>query len=571
LSLAGCDGPDEQPRHEGARSVETIADEYLAAMLERFPETGTFFGIAGARHDGLTDNSLEALLAWQARQDAWLVELNAISEPGPIGSRDWVTAGVLRESLAGSIQSRVCRMELWSASTTTAWYTGLPQLFDIQPLESPELRAQALVRLGKLADHIDTETANLRKGLALGYSAPRVTVVDVPGEVRELLKRDNPFLGMAARADTPAFSAQVERIYDEQVAPAIERFASFIESDYLELARETLAVTANPGGEACYAALVRSYTTISPGADEIHELGLAQIRSIRRELQAIVDEHFGGGDTGEFLRRTNTAPEFTFNSADEILDYANEALLRARAAMPRALWRVPKGDVEIRRYPSYKASAVGEYQASSEDGSRPGIFFMPVTQPETRSVATVQAFLHHETWPGHHLQGALALENSGNVHPLLRYVGNSGFSEGWALYAERLAGELGLYTGPIDLVGLLSEQGTRASRLVVDTGLHTRGWTRQQAIDYMLRNSAWAEIDIQNDVDRYISYPGQAVSYMLGMLEILRLRTLAEETLGDAYDIRDFHARVLENGELTLPMLEEAIVTWLGQSGSEAR
>lgn len=567
VTLAGCgEPPDIAP---ASRTIDEIADEYLAAMFERYPENVTWYGIAGARHDELTDNSLEALAAWGTRQDAWLAELDALGAPEQVGGRDWVTFGILRESLAGSVQSRVCRSELWNASTTTAWYGELPLLFDVQPLETADLRSQALIRLGKVAAYVDNETARLRKGLDLGYSAPRVTVIDVPGEVRELLADTNPFTGMADRAGDPAFAAEAVRIFEEQIAPAIERFAVFIEAEYLVRARETLPVSANPGGEACYPALVRRYTTIGRSADEIHATGLEQIAKIRAEMQLIIDEHFGGGDVGAFLRRTNTDPEFTFKSAEEILDYANEALSRARAAMPKVFWHLPKAEVEIRVYPAYMASSVGEYQPSSEDGSRPGIFFMPVTQPETRSIATVQGFLHHETWPGHHLQGALALEQRGAVHPLIRYLWNSGFGEGWAMYAERLADELGLYTTPLGKIGMLSEQGARAARLVVDTGLHAKGWSRQQAVDYMLDNSAWPEIDIQNDVDRYISYPGQAVSYMLGMLEIFRLRDLVEETLGDAYDIRDFHARILENGEKTLPMLDEAVNAWLRKAAAD--
>lgn len=566
IALAGCGKPPAEA--PVTRTVDEIADEYLAAMLERYPENVTWYGIAGARHDELTDYSLKAMAAWESRQDAWLAELDAIGAPKPVGGRDWVTFGILRESLAGSVQSRVCRTELWNASTTTAWYGDLPLLFDVQPLETADLRSQALARLGKVAAYVDNEIARLREGLELGYSAPRVTVIDVPVEVRELLADTNPFTGMADRVDDPAFAAEAGRIFEEQIVPAIERFAAFIETEYLAGARETLAVSANPAGEACYPALVRRYTTIGPSVDDIHATGLEQIASIRAEMQSIIDEHFGGGDVGTFLRRTNTDPEFTFKSAEEILDYANEALARAKAAMPRVFWRLPKADVEIRTYPAYMASAVGQYQSSSEDGSRPGIFFLPVTEPETRSIATVQGFLHHETWPGHHLHGALALEQGDAVHPLIRYLSNSGFSEGWALYAERLADELGLYSTPLDRIGMLSEQGTRAARLVVDTGLHAKGWTRQQAVDYMLDNSAWSEIDIQNDVDRYISYPGQAVSYMLGMLEIFRLRELAEETLGDGYDIRDFHARILENGEKTLPMLDEAVRAWLQEAGA---
>ncbi len=173
--------------------------------------------------------------------------------------------------------------------------------------------------------------------------------------------------------------------------------------------------------------------------------------------------------------------------------------------------------------------------------------------------------LYHETYPGHHLQGAIALELGERVHPIARYLWNSGYGEGWALYSERLADELGLYSGPLDRVGLLSDQAGRAARLVVDTGIHTMGWTRQQAIDYLLTNSAWPVVDVESEINRYIAWPGQANSYMLGMLEIRRLRDLAEAELGEAFDLRAFHDRVLENGSITLPMLDTTIRTWIVQ------
>jgi uncharacterized protein (DUF885 family) len=171
--------------------------------------------------------------------------------------------------------------------------------------------------------------------------------------------------------------------------------------------------------------------------------------------------------------------------------------------------------------------------------------------------------LYHETYPGHHLQGAIALELGDRVHPLARYLWNAGYGEGWALYSERLADELNLYSGPLDRMGMLADQAARAARLVVDSGLHTRGWTRQQAVDYMLANAAWPPEDIRSEINRYISFPGQANSYMLGMLEIRRLRRQAETLLADDFDLRQFHDRVLENGSVTLPMLEAAVLTWI--------
>jgi len=548
------------------RSIDVVADEYLEAMLERFPETATYYSLPGAHHDDLFDNSLDAQTAWQAREDAWLRELEEIGTPTDIGSRDWVTFGILHEQLAGSIASRVCRNALWKASSATAWHTALPFVFDLQPVDTREQRDQALERLGKVARYVDTEMTNLRTGLELGYSAPRITVITVPDEMRALLKDDNPFIGMTTRIDDAEFAAAVRKIFAEQIAPAIERFATFTDKEYLPAARDEIALNFNPDGAECYPTLVRSFATVSPTADEIHMLGLEQIARIRAEMQAIIDEHFGGGEIEAFLQSLNIDPQYTFRSEAEVLQYSVGALDTVRDKMPEVFGLLPKADVLIKPYPAYRESGTGEYHSSSEDGKRPGIYYIAVVEPENRSRAIQRSVLYHETYPGHHLQGAIALELGDRVHPLARYLGNSGYGEGWALYSERLADELVLYNDPLDRMGMLSDQGARAARLVIDSGLHTKGWTRQRAVEYMLANTAWTPVDIQSEINRYISWPGQANSYMLGMLEIRRLRTLAEAQLGDDFDIRQFHDRVLENGAITLPMLEAAVLAWLEDS-----
>jgi uncharacterized protein (DUF885 family) len=308
---------------------------------------------------------------------------------------------------------------------------------------------------------------------------------------------------------------------------------------------------------------VRSFTTIAPPADVIHQTGLEQVAKIRAEMQSIIDEHFGGGEIEPFLQRLNVDPAFTFTSSEEMLDRARTSLAGIRELMPQLFGVLPKADVIIKPYPAFRGSGTGEYWSSSEDGTRPGIFYIPTSTPEKRSKTGQQSFLYHETMPGHHLQGAIALELGDRVHPIARYLWNAGYGEGWALYAERLMDELGQYSTPLDRIGMLSDQGARAARLVIDTGLHTRGWTRQQAVDYMLANTAWAPVDVESEIDRYIAWPGQANAYMLGLLEIMRLRALAEEAFGDDFDIREFHDRVLENGSITLPMLEETIVAWI--------
>ena len=573
FQLAACQSeaptPDVQTAAPAQRSIEVIADEFLAAMLERHPSLATNYSIEGARHDRLFDNSLDALDDWRAREDAWLAELDAIGEPTDIGSRDWVTFGILHEQLAGSKAIRICRKELWETSTTTAWYNGMPFVFDIQPLESDDLKAQALARLAAVDQFIDTEIVNLKLGLSQGYSSPRLTVEAVPEEVRALLDDNSPFLAIGLRAEDEVFEGAVKRIFDEEIVPAINRYAEFIETEYLANARQDIAISFNPDGAECYPQLVRSFATVQPTAGEIHTLGLKQIAQLRGEMEVTLAAHYDGEAIESFVRRINTDPEFTFRSEDEVLQYSLDSLDNARAKMADVFGLLPKADVLIKPYPAFAASGVGEYHSSSEDGTRPGIFYIAVRDPQNRSRATQQSTLYHETYPGHHLQGAIALELGDKVHTLARYLWNSGYGEGWALYSERVAQELGLYSGPLDLMGLYSDQAARAARLVIDSGIHTKGWTRQQAVDYMMNNTGWAPVDIQNDINRYISWPGQATSYMLGMLEIRRLRTLAEVELGEQFDIRDFHDRILENGSMTLPMTEKAVMVWIEKTKQE--
>ena len=546
-------------------SIEVLADEYLAALLDYSATMGTFLSIEGARHDRLPDISLEALAKWQSQEELWLQRLLSIDEPIDIGSRDWVSYGVLRETLESSIARRVCQDELWQASDNNGWHRWLPFLFSTQPVDTDEYRQQVLARLGQFDDYIDTQIANLRLGLEQGYSSPRVTVQPVPEQIRAMIGDDSIFLNPTTRIDDEEFAAAVRSIYDDEIVPALNRYADFLDNVYLTEAREEIGLDTSRRGDLCYAARVRSYVTIQPTAEDIHALGLEQVDKIRGEMRVTLDAHFGGGQIGDFLRRINTDPEFTFSSEEEVLNYSLDGLDAAKAAMTQAFGVLPKADVLVKPYPEFAASGTGEYWSSSEDGSRPGIYYIPVIDPTRRSRAVQLPLLYHETYPGHHHQGAIALELGDKIHPLARYLWNHGYSEGWGLYSERLADELGLYPTPLDRMGMYSDQLARAARLVIDTGLHSQGWTRQQAVDYLLGHSGWSEVDVESEINRYIADPGQATAYMLGMLEIRRLRTLAETELGDAFDLRAFHDRVVGYGQITLPMLEASILSWIAE------
>lgn len=557
-----------------AARVDSLADAYLAALFERQPELATFYGVPGARHDRLTDNSLAAVRAWERREDALYAELLAVNAEALGAGAEWVTYGTLRELLESSRQARVCRGELWGVTQMFGWQVSYPQLAQLQPVGSEELRRQALARFRMLPHFVDTEIANLREGLRLGYSAPRGSVRRVMAQLDGLLAvpaAESPFAAMARNDSTPEFRAAVERLVADSIDPALRRYRDFLERTYLPAARAAVAVSANPDGAACYRASVRSYTTLDLDPAQIHESGRREMARIRGEMRRIAGRSFHTSDVPALLERFRSDTQYTFHTREEMVAYAQAATDRATRAMPKAFGILPGAGVRIEPYPAFQEASApgGEYLSPAADGSRPGIYRINTREPRRQSRVGLESTAFHETVPGHHLQGTIALERT-TGHPLMRYVYNSGYAEGWGLYAERLADEMGLFSSDLDRMGLLSNEALRAARLVVDPGLHVLGWTREQAIAYMLANTAESPDGVATEVDRYIAMPGQATAYMTGSLEILRLRADARRRLGRRFDVRRFHDRVLEDGSLTLPMLREKVERWVAAGGGGA-
>jgi len=307
------------------------------------------------------------------------------------------------------------------------------------------------------------------------------------------------------------------------------------------------------------------YHSSSPEtAREVHELGVRQNERLVAEMKEIGARSFATSDVPALLARLRTDPQYRFKSREEKIAYSQAALARAKAAVPSVFGLLPKADVVIKPYPAFREkNAPNEYNPPAEDGSRPAVFFISAYQAEKQSRVEDESTAFHETIPGHHLQGAIALERK-EIHPIGRYIFNSGYVEGWALYAERVADELKLFSSDLDRLGMLSSQALRASRLVVDSGLHTLGWSRQQAIDYMLQHTAEGEHEVTSEVDRYIIWPGQATAYMIGMLEIRAARDEAERAQGSRFDLKAFHDRVLEDGGVPLTFLRAKIRAWSG-------
>lgn len=551
-----------------AGTVERIADDYVAAYFRRFPESATAEGVEGADDAALTDHSLGAVSAWRERQREFLARLDAVDAALlPAGTSARTTRDFLKEVLEADLGRASCRMELWNVSPTwTGWQAEYAFVAGVQPVGTPEARNAALARFSALPGWIDTEIVNLRTGLAQGYSEPRVNVRAVIEQMDALLGSDpttSPFYSPAQRDSTPGFGASLERVITEQIDPAIRRYRNFLRDEYLPRAREEIGVRANPNGAACYRAAVRYHTSLTPDAEEIHRIGLEQMERIQAEMREIAVRSFGSSDVKAVLERLRTDPRYTFASRDAELAYARAAIERARAALPEWFGIVPKAAVEVTPYPSFreKSAPGGEYFGPSDDLTRPGVYFINLYEAEKQSKAGLESTAFHETYPGHHVQIAIAKERR-NTHAVQRYFGTSGFSEGWALYAERLALEMGLYSDDVARMGLLSNEALRAARMVVDPGMHMLGWSRQRAIDYVLEHTTQSVNSATSEIDRYIAVPGQATSYMLGALEIRRLRELARERMGDDFDIRDFHDRVLEDGAVTLDMLERKIERW---------
>jgi uncharacterized protein (DUF885 family) len=551
--------------------VRQLADTYLTAYFAQHPDEATLDGVANTRHDRLPDNSPAALASWQQREDAWLAVLKRIDAKRLAGRPEWVAYGIMRDAIEGSIATRVCRFELWSvAHTGGGWLSTITSLAALQPVGSDEARRQALARWHAVPAYIATETANHREGLRRGYTAPRHNVEIALSEIDTLLATPterSPLYDPARRDSTPGFGAGLAQVIDREIVPAMRAYRDFLAAEYLGRARTEIGVSANPHGSDCYRASIRATTGLALTADSVHRLGLATVDQLEAQMEAIAIRSFGTSDVSRLLERLRSDTTYTFHTREEMLQRAREALERARAAIPRWFGRLPRAPVVVEPYPAFRErQSVGEWNPPAEDGSRPGIYYLSTYDPRHKSRADLEPLSFHETIPGHHLQGTIALERGDTIPAIARYFWSPGMGEGWAEYAEQLADEMALYSSDTARFGMLADITLSATLLVVDTGIHEFGWTRTQAIDYIREHTHVPLLRAEVGVDRYPVWPAQGLSYGLGRLEIRRLRALAVRRLGDKFDIRTFHDRVLENGAVPLPLLRASIERWLDAS-----
>lgn len=550
--------------------LKALATNYEQAYLKRFPELGLFWGRQDIPLDRFTDNTIEAVRAWEDTQDEFLQQLSQIDETQLDDMSEGVTYQLLKQSIESDKACRQCKDELWQLDPLFGWHIKIGLIAEKQPLDDQALRKTAIARFRTVPALLDNEIKNLKEGIEAGYTAPKPIVERIINQLEIMLNyqiKDNPVYTLAKRHDASDFINDVTMMIESEINPTFQRYCDFLKNTYLTKARDSIGLSALPNGKSCYQAKILRETTLNITPEEIHQFGLSRIEQISQEIKTIGKRLFGLNDVRAIFKQIKTESEFLFTSEKEVIDYNLSALERVRAVMPKWFVDMPKADCTITPYPIHRAKtgAPGEYHPPSEDGTRPGIYYINTYQADQKARADQEATLFHELIPGHHYQIALSQEDKSH-HSLDKLLWNCGYGEGWALYSERLAQEMGLYSDDIAILGMLSNEALRAARLVVDPGIHYFGWSRDKAINYLKQYTTFDDHIIESEVDRYIMLPGQATAYMLGQKVIFELRANAEDQLDKAFDIRQFHRTVLQHGAITLPMLKAQVKSWMDQN-----
>jgi len=548
----GLAGPSED--------LAKLCDRYWQGYLEANPTAAT--GLGDKRYDDrLEDISPAGVTKDRKRLESVAAAARSI-DPEKLSQADRLTRDALIEEVDDQLAWYGCGFEQWVVDPLGGPQVQLMNLPDYTTIDTPKDAAAYVKRVRAMGPYLNDHVANLRDGLSLRKTASVDAVLKTIDQLTQLtsvpvesLAVWKPALATHAGwlpADRDRFASGLRDAIETSLRPGLVRYRDMLQSEVLPAARppEKAGLAALPGGVDCYRKMIRVHTSLDLDPEAVHKMGLDAVAAFRRDLAALGQKVFGTSDVAEIQRRLREDPAMHFKTGAEIEAKARESLARAQAGVPQWFGKVqPKAPCEVRVMGMHEAphSTIAYYRHPSPDGKRPGTYMINTYLPETRPRYEAEALAFHESVPGHHLQIAVAQELNG-IPDFRKHQGVTAYVEGWGLYAERLADEMGLYTSDVDRIGMLSFDAWRACRLVVDTGLHAEGWTRQQAIDYMTDNSILAENNIENEVDRYITWPGQALAYKLGQMEILRLRDEAKVKLGTRFDIKAFHDAVLGNG-----------------------
>ena len=561
-------------------SPATATEAELSAIIEdhwqwtqvQYPERRLEYGDRSG-NDQWTDMSLDAFQQRYEDEGQFVQRLEQI-EPATLSTDAQVNRSMLLRQLRDNLTEYEDGLHLIALNMRSG-----PQhrhsMIDTLPMESAQDHEDWLNRLQGLPEQLSQYQALLSEGISRDRTQAQIVMSRVPSQVANLITEqasDSPFYRAFAKmpeeidSDTQAsLQSAAAAVIEEQINPALQALLDFLESDYLPAARPP-GIGALPGGKQVYSRLAQHFTTTELTPDEIHEIGLREVARIRGEMETVIDTVGFDGDIAAFNEFLRTDPQFYYETPEALLEGYQAVSKRLDPGLVNLFGKLPRAPYGVRPIPDEEApdTTTAYYMRPAIDGSRPGWYYVNLYQPEVRPKFEMEVLSVHESVPGHHLQISLAQELTG-LPEFRRNGGFTAFIEGWGLYSERLGYDMGLYEDPYSRYGQLVYDMWRAVRLVVDTGIHYFGWSRQKAIDYFIANAAKSEADIINEIDRYIGWPGQALAYKIGQMKMLGLRGEAETALGEDFDIRAFHDHMLGAGALPLDILERRMDTWLAE------
>lgn len=561
---------------KASQALHALFDEWFEANLELNPLFATQVG--DTRYNHIWPNNISEEYRNKSRDlsQVSLDKLNAI-DLDQLNAQDQLSYQIFRndmeENLAG-LDFPSWLIPINQFYNPTNLFAMFGSGTSSQPFRTADDYRNFIGRAEGFSEWVDQAISNMQEGVEQGVVQPKALMVKTLPQIEALIVEDpetslfwNPIKNMPesiSNEDALELQEAWRSMITDTVVPAYQRMHSFIQDHYLDASRDTSGMTGLPMGEAWYANLVASYTSTDLTPDEIHQIGLDEVARIQAAMHAVMAEVNFEGDLQDFFNFTRDDPQFVFPSREAMLEAYRSLQDSLEATAPDLFKLFPKAGFEVRPVEAFRerSASSGSYQSPSEDGTRPGIFYLNTYDLSARPIWAMEALFLHEAIPGHHFQLALQQELS-ELPRFRKFGGTTAFIEGWGLYSETLGKEMGAYTDPYQYFGALVAEMWRAIRLVVDTGLHAKGWSREEVLEYMQANAPVAEARRVSETERFMAIPGQALAYKIGQLKIRELRNRAEQALGDQFDIREFHAQVLSDGSLPLKVLEAKIDNWI--------
>jgi uncharacterized protein (DUF885 family) len=553
---------------DDARNLHRLFDDAYQSIIRDSPETATTFGIPGS-NDRWSDWSSEGLANERKMFEGFRTSLAAIHRDR-LNPTDQLNYDVFGRFVGVHLEQREFQTYFMRTNQMQGVHLLISNTFERAPKATVKDYEDLIARMKAVPRLLDETKAILTQALAKGITAPKIVLRYLPAQIEGQTPEDaakSPLLAGFEKmpATIPAsardrLKTEAFRVYRDTLAPALRSYRSYLVSSFIPKARETTAFADMPNGKEWYAMQVRLMTTTRMTPQQIHDIGLSEVKRIRAEMEKIQQEVNFTGSFADFQKYLTNDPKFLYKTPEELLAGYRAIAKRADPEMVKLFGKLPRMPYGVVAIPDYEApAAAAHYVPPAKDGTRAGYFYANTYKPATIPTWSMDSLVMHEAVPGHHLQLALAQEQPGI--PAFRTLWIlSAYSEGWGLYAESLGEEIGFYQTPYARFGKLNSEMFRACRLVIDTGLHALGWSRQQAIDYFLANTGSERV---SEVDRYIAWPGQALSYKIGELKIKELRAKAEQQLGPRFNLREFHDVILGNGALPLDLLEQQVDAYL--------